>query len=214
MRAFKHVLIFILSAPLVWAQIEMLPILREATEVSKDTARLEADWLDKEREFKAKIELLKSLKKSLLEQKQALIAKAKEQTELESDLNRRLAESRIFEEKLAKLLDGFAKDFSAKADERADTKIILADVLNAINSKNADVYLRASDIALSMQKALNLSDTISAQTKLGGRYLRLGVSALIDVEKSEGACEAVKMLDGELPYNFVKIELSNAKDTK
>lgn len=214
MRAFKHVLIFILSAPLVWAQIEMLPILREATEVSKDTARLEADWLDKEREFKAKIELLKSLKKSLLEQKQALIAKAKEQTELESDLNRRLAESRIFEEKLAKLLDGFAKDFSAKADERADTKIILADVLNAINSKNADVYLRASDIALSMQKALNLSDTISAQTKLGGRYLRLGVSALIDAEKSKGACEAVKMLDGELPYNFVKIELFNAKDAK
>lgn len=214
MRAFKHVLIFILSAPLVWAQIEMLPILREATEVSKDTARLEADWLDKEREFKAKIELLKSLKKSLLEQKQALIAKAKEQTELESDLNRRLAESRIFEEKLAKLLDGFAKDFSAKADERADSKIILADVLNAINSENTDVYLRASDIALSMQKALNLSDTISAQTKLGGRYLRLGVSALIDVEKSEGACEAVKMLDGELPYNFVKIELSNAKDAK
>ena len=214
MRAFKHVLILIFSAPLVWAQIEMLPILREATEVSKDTARLEADWLDKESEFKAKIALLKSLKKSLLEQKQALIAKAKEQTELESDLNRRLAESRIFEEKLAKLLDGFAKDFSAKADECADSKIILADVLNAINSKDADVYLRASDIALSMQKALNLSDTISAQTKLGGRYLRLGVSALIDVEKSEGACEAVKMLDGELPYNFVKIELSNAKDAK
>lgn len=214
MRAFKHVLILIFSAPLVWAQIEMLPILREATEVSKDTARLEADWLDKEREFKAKIALLKSLKKSLLEQKQALIAKAKEHTELEADLNRRLAESRIFEEKLAKLLDGFAKDFSAKADERADSKIILADVLNAINSENTDVYLRASDFALSMQKALNLSDTISAQTKLGGRYLRLGISALIDVEKSEGACEAVKMLDGELPYNFVKIELSNAKDTK
>ena len=214
MRAFKHVLIFILSAPLVWAQIEMLPILREATEVSKDTARLEADWLDKEREFKAKIALLKSLKKSLLEQKQALIAKAKEQTELEADLNRRLAGSRIFEEKLAKLLDEFAKDFSAKADERADAKIILADVLNAINSEKADVYLRASDIALSMQKALNLSDTISAHTKLAGRYLRLGVSALIDAEKSEGACEAVKMLDGELPYNFVKIELSNAKDAK
>ena len=214
MRAFKHVLILIFSAPLVWAQIEMIPILREATEVSKDTARLEADWLDKEREFKAKIALLKSLKKSLLEQKQALIAKAKEQTELEADLNRRLAESRIFEEKLAKLLDEFAKDFSAKADERADSKIILADVLNAINSENTDVYLRASDFALSMQKALNLSDTISAQTKLGGRYLRLGVSALIDAEKSEGACEAVKMLDGELPYNFVKIELSNAKDAK
>ena len=217
MGKFKALIFLFLSAPLLWAQGQekMMALLREATAVSKDTAKLEADWRESEAELKAKLKVLEALKKRLEDETGELKERSKKESELERDLKRRLAEAEAFELKLSDFLSAFARDFEAEASKNRDTKAILSGVIAAMNSGGADAYSRACDFALALQKALDLSRGISPESALEGRYLRLGVSALISAEKSEGAESVLKMLDGERPYDFVELELpKRAKEAK
>lgn len=209
MKILKILFFLFLFSPLLQAgeYEEMMALLREATAVSKDTAKLEADWRESEAELKARLEVLGALKKRLEGEIDELKERSKKESELERDLKRRLSEAEAFELKLSDFLGDFAKGFEAEASENRDTKIILRDVVNSMNAGGADSYSRACDFALALQKALDLSKGISLENYSDGRYLRLGVSALISEEKSEGAQSVAKMLEGEKPYDFVGLEI-------
>lgn len=187
---------------------ELSVILKETVKTSKETALLERDWESQKREFEAKVALLKAAKKSLEGEIAATKLRAKKESDLEKILRQRLAQSELFEKNLTNFLDKFSAEFEKDAEKNPQSKIILKNILQTLKSENSDVYSRAGDVVLALQKAIVLSKSIACENFGQSRYLRVGTQLLLDCKKSAGAAKIADMLEGNCAYDFVKIEIS------
>lgn len=215
MKILKFAVIFFYTSLLFGQDTEdLITVLKENTSVLKDSSNLEAKWQNQEAELKAKIKLLKTVKKRLETDISNLKKQAQKESEFEKNLRQRLDESSRFEANMSKFLDEYAISFEQNLNKNSDAKLILNDVFLTLKSDSANVYSRASDVLVALKKALELSNSISTEEKWGGKYVRIGTSTLLDVGESENVKKLSEMLEGARAYDFIEISVSKNQGDK